>query len=778
MKRYQRGNAGTSLIGLLVALSAIGLLSYDEVMAEREAQPRNIANQVSRDIEQIQAAYLQCFNDYRRWCSSVEVDNYYTGSMETPIGGRYSITTLADGRLSVGVNTGDAKIAQYAKTLLADSSYSGTQLASTVKPPTDSSVFSDRLAAYDNASDPSRTQMATTWDFNNNNYNNLDQVGADNIDMDNLSSQTVTTNVARIGTRLNLGSNSVSANGGRLDINTQNAVLNGQSRLNGNINVNGGDIVSANSVAGQSGNAQRTDTTTFEADNATVSVADIQTATVQNAQGTSMNFASGTIDDTDFTNANGQRITTERGQAGTLNAQDSDIGQGSVNNVSGDNVTYTNGTIGNVSGQTATGNRGTFTNIASVEVSTGVLTGQTIAANIADQQNGTANRTSAGAYAMDALNSTSLYADDVSSDSGSANNVGVTNRTTASNVNANSASGNRFTTSRIVASTSSLGVASASSVAVSGTHSAEDFQGGDGDFDRVNGSRFDGGSYSSSGDFRSSDSSVNDNYAILKQEKDKLDNCMYVTEYCFPQEPVLINPSCYGDCVKREERKNFSADPEITVSQCKHGCDYSWSLGNGLSGSCSSGSVNKRGTKRVSCPVSASLNPEQSLLTSLTITAANARRSDLTDSYTFQINWENETTAKPPLGDSVSYSCNGSARTSCAASATTNNYKGRASSTSTFSVSVSSNYPNASISFENLTYNQRSTRPLNAIGSEDCSNSLSTNSMAIEANMIDGDPNIGGEITCEVSGTYKVTDPDSKQSVSGSFSLTSKASSR
>lgn len=200
-----------------------------------------------------------------------------------------------------------------------------------------------------------------------------------------------------------------------------------------------------------------------------------------------------------------------------------------------------------------------------------------------------------------------------------------------------------------------------------------DLRGNRATVNRAVGGRFDGQRFEGD-DFHISGSSANDIFHRINDLDGKLYNCKYVTEYCFPKAPVIAETTC-SDCRRTDSAEYFSGQANALVKRCQHGCDYQWQLGD-VSGSCSSGSIGEGGHRKVSCPVSASLDAGERRRTFIDLVAVNANDTTKRTSHRFAVDWEREDIRDPFDNFIVNWECQsvdqgrtgnftGSGRTSC-----------------------------------------------------------------------------------------------------------------
>jgi hypothetical protein len=237
-------------------------------------------------------------------------------------------------------------------------------------------------------------------------------------------------------------------------------------------------------------------------------------------------------------------------------------------------------------------------------------------------------------------------------------NTGTYKGTTGSATNVN-VSGTT-TTVKLVSSQSALGAASSNSFDVTGLLSAagmtvttanvlnagtiSTISGTTATATTINGNTFNGGVFYGSDFISSTGGSENQIRIDLDKRKAELDNCMYVTEYCMPKAPT-VSISCVN-CTWSKADTSFSATVTATISQCRHGCTYSWSI-SGVSGSCPSGTVPAGGSRTVTCTVSGTAAADQTKTGTVSLTASNSVKTTLKTTKSVSINWRNTQPVNP-----------------------------------------------------------------------------------------------------------------------------------
>jgi hypothetical protein len=172
-------------------------------------------------------------------------------------------------------------------------------------------------------------------------------------------------------------------------------------------------------------------------------------------------------------------------------------------------------------------------------------------------------------------------------------------------------------------------------------------------FDDLAVTNFAGGSFTGD-DFDTSQSSVNDNYAMLSEYGEAIDDCINVSQYCIPQTPV-VTISC-DDCTDTGAKSSFSATLSIYVTQCRQGCDVASVIPSALtkSSGCTTTTISAGGSATLSCTVSLTLDPQEAYEGSITVTATNSHYTSESYTATQAIYFENTTTAEPEVNTSCS----------------------------------------------------------------------------------------------------------------------------
>jgi hypothetical protein len=303
--------AGGALIGyMMLATAGAGLAAYYGVNKMKSDYEVQVINESALKMEQVQSTQLQCYNDLRRWCTETELTGYYQGDNQI-IGGD-NIVFAADGRnLLFSVNTFDNARAKRLSELVVSPTVNGTIVRSSIRPPTDASIFSERLQRYDNAIDSNRVVMATDLNVASNDVNNAENVFAQIVNVETLNAETLNTNRTIVSSDLIIVDNRIASVGSNIEIYAatvkpsgtvsldKNLIGSSTSNLNGFTNANGGE-----------GTFENTTTNTLTVENGNVDTLNVDVANVVNLTASTGNISNSIVTNLTFDNAVGRRLDT------------------------------------------------------------------------------------------------------------------------------------------------------------------------------------------------------------------------------------------------------------------------------------------------------------------------------------------------------------------------------------------------------------------------------------------------------------------------------------
>ena len=568
-------------------------------------------------------------------------------------------------------------VAQRLRTSLPNASQAGSIVTTSLKRPSQSEMFSQRLARRENTENPEHMQLETTIDFNGNDLININDLSVDTLDVVDLNNGTLTTDTLSIVSGLNVGPHSIIDNGTSLAITAPEVQFVGNTRVNGDIVGNNSDITGIATIEAADGQISSFTTNTLTSstgnvgditgDSVSFNEANVATTTTSTIIGTtgSVDTLTTLAEDAGTYTAGTATITTANINTGTVtdvSGTSLSYASGVIDNVAGNTVDYTNGSIANVNTANSTFNSVSASNfnandLSGVNLEADTATGISISgdnANITNADIGQVNATTVDVDTFDAqqyfgaaLTTTNLSAVTVRAiNTEVSNSIVVQDGTINGDATANTLMANNWTVDNTLTAVSVSG----STINVSGTT-----QSTTANANNVNVTTANGDSFYASDDFYSRDSSVNANNLMLDDLTGKLVNCMDVTGYCLPKPPI-VDVTCSG-CNSVDTRANYSGVATGTILECKQGCSYSWQTSgtNLVFSSCPSGVVPAGGSATVTCDISASLLPQQGASGTVRLVAVNASDPSKTDSDSENINYFNITLEDPFLN--MRYGC-------------------------------------------------------------------------------------------------------------------------
>ena len=688
--KRQAGN-GAILVIALSALLALGSTVYYKTRMSQPESVRQSYESSADELRQISNALTRYYRDNMSWpanLNELSATGYFNGDAGRCGGAgvfQSPLCTVIFGNqvgddYALTVNLLQNGIAQAVANQVPGGTVAGSTVTATINRPFQSSLYDDYLQKVEDPDRAERTQLEVDLDINGNNLNNINSLNAAKVTIDNA----VITNaeITRVNTeRIDLGANSLTHAGNQLNLNAGVVSVNGTLSANGDVVGNGNNLTGFDTVSADSG--VFTDLTAT-------------TGTITTLSGNTLDYNSGSID-----TLNGNSLTYSNGSIASLDGNSLDYNTGVIRSLSGNSLNFGAGTIGNLSGNDASflsglirvlnGNaltykniNGTTGNFINSSSNNGTITNMGVTGNsslnILDSNNGnvttltatngnivtgvtktasgnsiTVSGTSSfGVLDSDRIDTNSFSGNSVTADNGSVSGNALVDTLSVTNLNVS----NRLQTNVVNSSTSSLGNASASKLSISGRLVAsgintsiasfdnaviQSASGNNANYNTVSANRFNGGAFTSNDDFYTPISSVNKNYLLIDEQRNKLDNCVYVTKFCLPETPS-VNLTC-PTCKLSANRASFSGVATASISGCRQGCTYRWvTSGSVLKFSgCTGGSVVQGGSASPSCRVSTSLGPQQSASGNIKIIVTNNHYKNEISSGVASVSYTNTT---------------------------------------------------------------------------------------------------------------------------------------
>lgn len=405
---------GSALITYLTfGLISAGVTGYYLAQGKVVDQNSERIALLSQQIEQVQAAQLSCFNDLRRWCTPGELPAYVPGDLNT-LDGTISFNQVGD-NLRFSVATSSEREAEILSNMLVSGASTANIASTTILPPTDASVFSERLQRYTNNQDAARTSMDVTLDMNNNQIINIGNLFSENITADEVVADELVTGRTIVNSELDIGGNRIVSNSGDIDIFSDRVIASNDMNVVGNVTLQNSDAQNIDQLSANSGVFDTLLTRDLVSDNGVIGTLDAQSITALNTVANSATFYDLNTDTLVFDSATGQQLNVD-----LLNVN---------NTLTGINLTSVDGSIENVETNTITANTGVIDNLTSTVIDTTTLQANGLTASSANINNIDANSVS-----FNTLTASNFVSDIATMNELTVNDsMDVSNRTTVNN---------------------------------------------------------------------------------------------------------------------------------------------------------------------------------------------------------------------------------------------------------------------------------------------------------------------------------------------------------
>ena len=696
MKSLKRQAGNGALIAILLAgVLALGSTVYYETRSSQLKSARATNESSAEELRQISSALTKYYSDNLAWPASLNElssSGYFNGDagrcggagvFQSPqctvifgnqVGDDYALTVnlLKDG------------IAQAVASQVPGGTVAGSTVTATINRPFQSALYDDYLQKVEDPDRPERTQVEVDLDINGNDINNVNSLNAAKVIIENAVFNTADINSVTTE-RIDLGANSLTHVGNQLNLNAAVVSINGTLSINGNVVGNSNDLSGFDTVSANTGDFTDLNATTGNIKTLSGNALDYKSGSIDTINGNSLSYTNGSI-----TSLDGNNLDYNTGTISSLTGNNINFSAGSIGNLSGNNVSFLSGLINVLNGNTLTftnvngttgnfnslnSNDGTianmevtgsssfhFLNSSKANITTVTATDGSIVVGTATSASGnslsSSGNSSFGRLDSERIETSSFSGKSVTTGSGSVLGNASVGTLSVARLNVS----DRIQTNAIDSSSSSLGNASASDVSISGRliasgvntstasfdiASIRSVSSNNVDYNTISASRFNGGNYTSSDDFYTPVSSVNNNHLLIEEQKYKLANCVDVTKFCLPETPsvTLTCPTCKVSAGS----SSFSGVATASISGCRQGCSYSWvTTGSDLSFSgCINGTIAKGGAANPSCSVSASLGPEEGALGNIKLVVTNSHYTSASASANVNISFYNITTRNP-----------------------------------------------------------------------------------------------------------------------------------
>ncbi len=344
----QRGSALLPLLGATVITAGVTGYYYSQSLSiDTDSE---FIRSTSQQVEQIQAAQLSCFNDLRRWCTPGELPNYFSGDVATLNG---DITYNQDGdNLRFTVTMDNIREASVLSELLVNSTQSSSVTTSTIRPPSEASIFSDRLKRVA-SSDVSAMQMEVNLDGGSNRLDNIGSLEVENITSQNLIADVLETQRTIVNSELDIDGNRIISNSGDMTIISNLVDVNGELTVGGNATFAGSDINDVNLIDANSGDIDRVTSNIITSTDANVGNATSLSGVSNDASIATANITQLDSDNVVFDDANGVNITVQNFETNSSTIDNFESGSLVSTSVTSTNVVSDNASISDLTSGSA-----------------------------------------------------------------------------------------------------------------------------------------------------------------------------------------------------------------------------------------------------------------------------------------------------------------------------------------------------------------------------------------------------------------------------------------
>ncbi|WP_218309857.1 hypothetical protein [Alteromonas antoniana] len=389
---------GAALLGYVsLGFIAAGVASYYGIQQSQISYEEKIVNTTSMQLEQMQAAQLDCFDDMRRWCTPAEISAYQPGD-NTVYGGQDITFTQVGDNLQFSVNVGDATRARKVSQMVVQPGVAGTTVTSTIRPPTEASIFADRLQRYDSTTSPEKVQMETTLGLGGNTILNLDTLEANRVTSETLDVDVLRTQRTVVSSELDIGGNRIVSRGNDVDIIAGVVAPRDTLTLQQGLASGGGDFADIGLIESAGVNFDSAIADTFVGSTASIRDVTATSTVADSVDASSGEFNALTSNEVSFDNATGESLDVDVIESNTINAATADIDTAQINTLTAGSVNSDFGNINSLTAQAiATRN---------AEADSGVF--ENLTAQSTASTTGTANSVNASTAGFSTLNSTNL----------------------------------------------------------------------------------------------------------------------------------------------------------------------------------------------------------------------------------------------------------------------------------------------------------------------------------------------------------------------------------
>lgn len=674
---------GSSLMPVMLLLGGVGTTAAVSYAGyQSQSQQTAIARYIAEDIQQIQSAamlYLSdnninSFDDLKdpNALGTLAGQGYYSGAFESPMGSIYR--TRVDETTQEFIVEVDATVHRYARRTASivngGEVFGGTSIRSSIGLPSRSELYKDLLSRYEDPREGyeyrQQFEMDVHLEMGGNNFADVNDIEAERIEAAQYNVRSIRTSELATD-ELRVGDASFTSEGGALNIASSNTAIDANVNLRGDLVGEGGSATGIGWLQGddirflsadfEDLESQQLDAQTFES-----SMGNIDTLT-----GQSLDYSSGTLVNTTAGNVMANNQATITNLSGSL----LDYGTASFDSIQSESLDI-------AAALNPGGNAGSSGRFANATASTGSAVGTTVDGQLKANDLVVAAGISTGnefevtnqATVTETEVTESASADKVKATSVTSRDLYVTKATAAElrgrKLTGTTGTGHNVNSGKFETLNSTISTGTITQLefeAMSGTSggtrhlslsqemSAQSAK-LSGDLTARN--------FNASNDVSTaSGNSINSNYSLIKNLNDDLVECTSENGVCMPRTPD-ISLSCQGGCLKREASSTLQFNLVGSITNCKRGCSFNFSMPSDLRvGTCSwSGNVAPGNNGQVSCQFFADYIPPSTTETyEVRLHATDARNSDFSSSRSVTLSATNTTPDEEPLSERLLSGC-------------------------------------------------------------------------------------------------------------------------
>lgn len=537
--KKQRGSASNMMLGLVAATTITGGMVVQQNTWQTK-DPAKRAESAEIDVKQLTSAANRFFLENRTFPTTVNqlvAAGFYTGSVQSPYGTPYVITTLPSGNITVTFDAQSNRDRSFVLSKIRGTQELANGIRLEVAKPAREAVQSNLLHRVAIAGRPELNRMETDINMDNNSINNVNAITAQTATVTNLTATNTNATTLTVTDYMDFGT------GGRIQSSGSNLLFNSSNVSFSNDFTVGNNLTVANNL-NVTGNSTFTGNLSV---NGNIALSGGSLTGFNNIQGNTMTLSGALVSNSLSTSVlNANSVTANSfNVTNTLNATNGVFGDFNTNNLTANNfvvngtMTYGGLTVTNTLNSSGTSSFGsaTINTLNSTNSNLGAATASTLGVS----GNLTTDRLTTNTWTTGTHTSTTMNATTGNFDTANIVNLNGTNAVF------NTATANRIESSFLVSNSAELnnlvvtgnmtvqGTLGANAVNVTGntttnglnasTGNINTLTAGTGTFTTLNATNVNGQRFNGT-DFVTANASVNSNYALIQNYINQWNSCV------------------------------------------------------------------------------------------------------------------------------------------------------------------------------------------------------------------------------------------------------------